>query len=765
MSEFDPFALFPQAEAQSLADASARIAPSLSAGFGEAWDQQLRSGFEFNASNAYGTAFDAAVGEHLDDVYRQTGTRIPRYLGMMHSPLAPYDGSGYEADMAKLAGQFPAANLAALSQDDFNARALRRMREAHDSGAAMAAREKTWGGTFGGLLGGLTTAVADPVNVALAPFGAGGGLAAQAAKFALIGGVSQGINEALQAGAREAALPGYMQHEMVQNIGEAIVGGAEAGAGFKALGFGLSRLGRALGFGERTLPTALRDDVNIAASEAQAAAVNPLPDLAGEMAHRDALVRAVGQIARGEAVNAGPEAAAMAQAFHARAAPILDARLRLAGESRLPASVERLSEQQLAEFRAEMIALEGRHAASGARLAAAEAKGADAAAALPERQTALSALQADVKSLAADLEARRASVPPLKIDAATTGRLQAIGGELALPAVTAQRRAVLQGQKATIDAEKATIDASNAPRSPLHASVDQEITGLERALTRKQKDAARAEAKLAADTNKITRQQAAAQLRRQQLDAVTGGQRELVTTDLRRSIQRLAQEGYGLKLPADEAGALGARVLAAGDAQLADALLSVTQELQTRPRGAGETLPRRGVDQAYWRGELTARAEAFAQQAGRRLTGEESRLLAERLTAGTQEDAIHTLAELHQRPLTFFETPEHGLPPGETGAPLPQAAAHDPVPPEMTAAALTDPAAHAALLHDLDHHFEQNPAATVASIARDMDGKETLTRRPLADVLAEIDAQASAAKELEACLTGAGQAAAAEAMP
>ncbi len=285
--------------------ASRNIAPDLPATFAETFDSSLRTAREWANSDAFATA-RFRVGEDLvQDVKAKTGTLLPY--------PAPIDGGsdsvaieGFNAKLAELKVQRPDLNVEPLTQEAIDGMGRARMAGARTDSGTMAAREKTVGGMAGGLLGGLAGGTLDPINMALLPLGGlgSGGLLVRAAEFGAIGAGSQAINEVVAGPTREQAVPGAAG-EAGANILEAGAGGALLGAGFHVAGQGFRALGRLLGIDPRPLPTATRDDLHAATSEAQIAATNVLPGVEGEVAHRDALYQAVGQIARGERVTAG----------------------------------------------------------------------------------------------------------------------------------------------------------------------------------------------------------------------------------------------------------------------------------------------------------------------------------------------------------------------------------------------------------------------------------------------------------------------------
>lgn len=287
--------VFAPAIAASDQNVAANAAADLPAGFGESFDVAWRSGTEFNNSAAYTIARERALVDYNDDVFQKTGERLP-YVGVADGDVSL---DTFNEAQAKLQAKVPGLDyLTPLSEGDVNAMALRRMAKAHADAAAFANRETTWGGTAGTVAGTLAGGMADPVMLATAPLGGAGeaGIALRALEFAAISGGSTAVSAGIGYGSREAAVPGSGKEIPGEILGATLSGAALGGA------FGL--LGKVLGFGAKTLPTSVRDEVNAASSEFQFHATNPFPSAAGETAARDATVDATTSMAKGETVTA-----------------------------------------------------------------------------------------------------------------------------------------------------------------------------------------------------------------------------------------------------------------------------------------------------------------------------------------------------------------------------------------------------------------------------------------------------------------------------
>lgn len=307
----------------SLVNAQQNIAPHLPAGFSETFDVALRMLGEWHNSNAYEMARERALASYYDDVKARTGEQLPLY-GV--SDAVSLDD--LNLGIARVAEKFPDQGYLPLTDADVDTMARRRMAKAHADAAAMAGRETTWGGTLGTVLGMTAGIAGDPVTIATLPLGGIGniGIALRALEFAAIAGGTEAATAAMNFQAREAAVPGSSK-EIPGEIAAATLFGGALGAGF-----GL--LGKLLKTGDRPLPTAAREEVNAAASEAQLNATNPFPTVAGEAAARDATVEAATAIARGEPVKA-------ADNFSAAHVDALAAKLEARSPEELAARAER----------------------------------------------------------------------------------------------------------------------------------------------------------------------------------------------------------------------------------------------------------------------------------------------------------------------------------------------------------------------------------------------------------------------------------------
>jgi GNAT superfamily N-acetyltransferase len=194
-----------------------------------------------------------------------------------------------------------------------------------------------------------------------------------------------------------------------------------------------------------------------------------------------------------------------------------------------------------------------------------------------------------------------------------------------------------------------------------------EKKGLEKALARSEKALAKAEAQIAKQTEKLGTREQAIPRREQTIAERHASKTEAATNSLRRSVARLAQDGYGVRLPAEDAQALAGRILAANDNEVEATLRSVTEDMVNRAvelrRLQPPELP--GIGKPVPAAEQRARAQyhteqmrkgitALAREVGYVMPREEAAALAARLSGMSEQDAMATLDELLLRPRTIL---------------------------------------------------------------------------------------------------------------
>lgn len=286
--------VFQNDQTAAIAGASQRIAPDLPATFGDTFDAAVTSGIDWHNFAAAQFAREHALDDYIQNIRDTTGETLPNpgYL------IGGGSLDDFNAKQQAINEKYP-INLQPLTPDDIEQMTARRMAKAHNNAAVMGARERTWGGTAGNVLGGLAASATDPVMLATLPLGGIGelGIVGRALEF---GAINVGVEAAIDLpsmAARERAVPGSSK----EIPGEIL----SAGAFGLVLGGAFGALGKFLRAGAKPLPTSVRDEVNAATSEAQINATNIFPTPEGELAGRDATAQAVSQAARGEPVTAG----------------------------------------------------------------------------------------------------------------------------------------------------------------------------------------------------------------------------------------------------------------------------------------------------------------------------------------------------------------------------------------------------------------------------------------------------------------------------
>lgn len=287
--------MFQNDQTAALADATRRIAPDLPAEFGDTFDNAVTTGIEWHNSVASQFAKEHALNDYIGYVRDNTGETLPNpgYL------IGGASLDEFNEKQSKIADTHPDLNLQPLTAADIDTMTRRRMAKVHDDSKAMSARERTWGGTFGNLGGGFVASFTDPVMLATLPLGGMGelGIAGRALEFGAIGAGTEAAVDLAQASYRERAVPGSSKEIPGEILSAGLFG--------LAIGGFFGTLGRLLKAGSKPLPTSVRDDVNVATSEAQINAANVFPSAAGETAGRDAITQAVTQAAKGERITAG----------------------------------------------------------------------------------------------------------------------------------------------------------------------------------------------------------------------------------------------------------------------------------------------------------------------------------------------------------------------------------------------------------------------------------------------------------------------------
>lgn len=285
--------MFGQTQADTDAYVQRNNTPRLPVGFGEAFQAHWNENQLFGQSIAGEKARSEALSDAAEDLYNKTGN--PAF----HPAVVGRDLDGLNASI-RLANQKDNAGLDEITPESIQQRAVEKSRAARTELADVNAREKTLGGTLGGLTGVAASSLADPVNLVVAPLAApeGLGLLATALAWSAIAGASQAAIEAVGSPYRDLVQPGYSASgEPARNILGATAFGGAAGGTFKGLGMAWTRAKTGV------WPRSIRDAGNVVESEANVANSNVLPGLEGEVAHREALAKTIDDVVAGRKVE------------------------------------------------------------------------------------------------------------------------------------------------------------------------------------------------------------------------------------------------------------------------------------------------------------------------------------------------------------------------------------------------------------------------------------------------------------------------------
>lgn len=668
------FGIFTKGQNESLDYAQQHLAQDLPLEFGEAFDAAWREGLLFGQSISASTSRMQGVQDYLDGIREKTGTVLTNpAFGGGSAALDELNGQ-----LTALAPKFPDLGLKPLTSEDLDRLGEEKARRARQVYRKAAGREQTWGGTAGLVLGSLSAGAADPVNIITLPLAAPKALGILGTALATAGitaGTQVGI-EAVAAPFKERVEPGYgASGEAGENVLNAAIAGGVLGGGAKALGALWTR------YHTGSWPRSVRDAGNVVASEGQIDATNPVPTVEGEVAHRTALQQAIDGLVSGRPVEVSETITPdLLRAYGARLDPVLEARAnaRAAQESafaleregaRLPASMERLSELQLSEIRGTALAMDRESADAFASLRSEADSLSARRTALDGRAPERDGLRSEVDGLRSDLTAieRRLAEARTPSDPGSQARLAAIESDLAAEALPAARRSELEAERTTITE---TLTATAPADARAMASLEAEAKGLRVALSRKEKALARAEATDARARAALDRADGDLPSRITAHEQRAAGRREAVTTEMRRTVARLAQDGYGVRLSREEAEQIAGRILAAGDENADTVLRSVTEHLVDRaleqrraqpaaapgvgrPDPVGEQRARIG----HWTEQTRKRIQGLAREVGYDMPRDEAAAIAAAVAhVRTDDEALALLDEVMLRPRTVVET-------------------------------------------------------------------------------------------------------------
>jgi hypothetical protein len=305
-------------------DEASKIQPnegtSLPSGIGENFSAAWSDGLLFSQSTARDTARAGVLQDYVDEIRQKTGQDLSKELNpdANSGSIGPSMFDQANARVAAMKQDYPDLDLAPLSEDEINQRAVAKAQAAHRDYAALQSGEKTTGGSVGSFFGSAFAGAADPINIvgmAVAPEAAGIGVLSTALRWGALAGVSQAAIEFQSDQFKEQVQPGYQESgQPIREIGGAFLGGAAFGGGIKALGNAWTRVKTG------AWPTSVRDAGNVIESEANVAQTNIFPGAEGEVAHREALTKTIDDILAGRPVDVGaqitPELAAHIDAYH-----------------------------------------------------------------------------------------------------------------------------------------------------------------------------------------------------------------------------------------------------------------------------------------------------------------------------------------------------------------------------------------------------------------------------------------------------------------
>ncbi|MCJ8141642.1 hypothetical protein MKI84_01800 [Ancylobacter sp. A5.8] len=788
--------VFQDSIAGDIAYARDHLAQDLPATFAEGMEAAWRVGLDFGNSDAANRARIEGVQEFVDRVRQRAGVTLAN----------PAFGGGAAAlaemnrQIAQLAPKFPDLALKPLTAADLDEMGIARSRAAREAQQKLAGREQTWGSTIGGILGGTAAGAVDPVNLVAVPLAAPASIGILGTALAT-GGITAGTQlgiEAITASYKEQVAPGYAASgEAAQNIGEAAIAGAVLGGGVRGLGALWTRVQTG------AWPRHVRDAGNVVASEAQIADANRLPGVEGEVAHRTALQASIDAMVSGRPVDVSDTITpSLLRSYEARLAPVMEARAAARGAeetglaieregARLPGTVERLSEVQLADIRATAQAARDELATTRQTLDTEAGNLTARRGVLGTREQEVSALREEVDSLRADLEQARTRLadarPPT--DPETQARLAAIESDLAVASIPADRRAWLENERQSI------VDtlAKTAPGDArLAVSLRQEVAGLERSRKAREKELDTADRRANRERARLDKADADLPTRRTAAETRAAGREASAGTELRRAVSRLAQEGYGVRLARDDAEELAGKILAAAPDEVDARQRELTETLVDRRLDALRAQPepapvtQRHARTAYHTDEARKRVQALAREVGYQMPKDEAAAIAGAIVRARSDDEAGAIVdELLLRPRTLaatlpgteaarlevglraggrtespdgLQTASHSSAASQAGGivagePRPEqiAALADELTPAKIAAARAASVTDDTVAHELDKLRAMGDRQVPVGERLNERGELEADMRSVDDLMDEADARLAAAREIAAC--------------
>ncbi|MFC5355651.1 hypothetical protein ACFPMG_11595, partial [Azospirillum himalayense] len=287
---------------------AAELLPALGEEYRAALENQLRWGnIDYHERNRH-----ELVQEQLERFQVATGRALPNPEDIQPDRRDQRDFQ-YETirrEFETYRQQNPNTDLTFPTDEQIEAGARDRALKARQQLEAVEAQRGRAGGSFTGWVAGMagvvSGGVADPLNLITMPLGVGPAatILKAAAATAGIGAATQAANEAMLFSDRQKADSSYSAQEAAGNVAGAAIGGAVIGGGAKAIGKGIGAgLEWWRGRDRAELPREVQDALNVTERDQEVRAANPLPGVAGEQAHVEALTKATQDIEGGRPVD------------------------------------------------------------------------------------------------------------------------------------------------------------------------------------------------------------------------------------------------------------------------------------------------------------------------------------------------------------------------------------------------------------------------------------------------------------------------------
>jgi hypothetical protein len=293
--------LSPSSTGETLA--GAQPAQDFPAGFAESFSADWQAGRLFSQSVSHANARGAALDDYMDQV-RQAGGNIEGELSKQININGEYNDfdrlNAANAALASAKQKNAGIKLEPMTDEALDQAAIAKSRAALETQRQIAQRGMTGYGRLGAILGGLSAAAADPINIvgmAIAP-AEGLSVLATALRWGAIAGANQAAIEATASPYHEAVMPGYGAGPGPPGaIIESAVTGGLGGGGLKLAGNLWSRIASGV------WPRSVRDAGNAVASAAHTAQTNVFMGAEGEAAHWEAMNFSIDAILKANPIN------------------------------------------------------------------------------------------------------------------------------------------------------------------------------------------------------------------------------------------------------------------------------------------------------------------------------------------------------------------------------------------------------------------------------------------------------------------------------